>query len=440
MYQATTNSAPRGTVENLMMQESSGLTLIPNKLSKPENNTRIRLIPMSDGDGNIYSGLIPDGQVKTPLACLDDSFSYLEIARIWSYGKEVVWLSSILPNDEEGKPVQMMDKSPSRLVIGNYVYKMLSEIARTSKGYPVNLPQHWFDFHDRKVANNVPSSQLLVQAVAYEINGSPLAQPQAGVFCIPDGALPNFEINLLQKIDNNSPLVPGNLVNDAFSPEHGKLLVLQRVDDPTKKGLNNKPKVTYHLQFAQPVPMGADVLRTVYRPWNQVLRFMTINEQIKLLLEYFPPDVVDFGLRRTPYQKYLPDDVRGSSGNIQPETQKLTEIKNMPNYRPDGASLSPVSTAQPGTPVMPTYVPPQQQTQPVPVTQNQLSQVRQGSFPVPPAPAAPPPVTQPALVPLANMVTPGPSGQTPPPVNTEALDRFRRNFAQASAPAAVNHG
>lgn len=432
MYQAT-NVPPKGAVENLLLKPGCGLTLIPHKLSKAGNETRLRLIPQTDQAGNIYSGLLSDGPVNAPQACLDDSFSHMEVARLWLYNKELVFLSSIRPVDDEGKPVQLLQRSPANLVIRNFFYKMMAETIRTGKGYPTDLPESWWEFHQRGVATQIPTEHLLVQAIAYQINGDILQSPVAGVFCIPDQAKPGFLSSLLQRKDPNGSLAPQNLLNDAFTPQGGKLLVLQRMEDPVKKGLNNKPKVVYTLQFNTQAPLDPAIILSIYKPWEQVLHYMTINEQIKLLMEHFPADVVDFGLRRTPYAQYLPESVRGSSNRIQPEPMKIEELKKLPTYSGDGSIVVPAtygSTANAATPgqALPRYVPP------VAAVQQQQAPVRQ-AVPVPPAPVQ---VAQPVLTPIASMVPPADVGQAAASGSPEALARFRQNFANASKAQATH--
>ena len=467
MYQTpssamTSGENKQGQTENLLLREDSGMMIIPNKLRKTENTTAIRLIPMTDREGNIYSGLLADGQVSTPYSCLDDSFCTEEVARLWDFNHDVIWLSSILPTDDENKPVQLMNRSPSRLVIGNFVFKMAAERIRTGKGYPTTVPPHWFELDQRGLANNIPSSQLLVQAIVYQLDGVPLERPQAGIFMIPEQAKASFLNNILQKINPSGPLVPGNLVNDVFSPQTGKMLILQRIEDPTKKGPRGKARVTYNLQFGAPVPLSPDVIRSVYKPWSQLLRQMTVNQQIKLLLERFPVDVVDYGLRRSPYARYLPEtwdgkQVRNSSSAIQPETQKKEELEKMPNASALSAGLSPLGAPQqgwvaPAAPVSPApaqwqnpqWVPPtaqvqQQTTQPAQGQNMQQLPVYQApqrptGVPVMPAPAEPPPQA-PMLTPIAQMVNPA-AAQAAPPIDQEALNRFRANFqAQSVTPA-----
>jgi hypothetical protein len=65
------------------------------------------------------------------------------------------------------------------------------------------------------------------------------------------------------------------------------------------------------------VPLDLTWARSQRKSWDKILRLLTIEEQVDVLVTYFDVEAVDFALRGSPYEQLLPAEVRGSWDRLQ---------------------------------------------------------------------------------------------------------------------------
>jgi hypothetical protein len=68
----------------------------------------------------------------------------------------------------------------------------------------------------------------------------------------------------------------------------------------------------YSVNMEQSCPISADLARSMWKPWDQVLRFMTEEEQISTLCQHFDAAAIDYTFRTSPFYHLLPVEVKGA--------------------------------------------------------------------------------------------------------------------------------
>lgn len=156
-----------------------------------------------------------------------------------------------------------------------------------------------------------------------------------------------------------------------------------------------------------PFPLDPNLPRAEVAAWNELLRFLTEQEQLDLVVKHYPPELVDYVFGRSDLATKLPDGIRGTWDELQ---------RRMTN--PQGYSV-------PGsTPPQAPYTPPTAYTQlsaPAPqYSQPAVYSVPPAPYIQPVAPSVPlPPIPTSTSVPLPP-VPPSPiqSAPTPPEFKT----------------------
>ena len=67
----------------------------------------------------------------------------------------------------------------------------------------------------------------------------------------------------------------------------------------------------YEAKLGQSVPMDPRVVLPTWKPWSELLNYLTEKEQMNLLVGRFPPEALDFVFRGTVFYDYLGDNVKG---------------------------------------------------------------------------------------------------------------------------------
>lgn len=169
----------------------------------------------------------------------------------------------------------------------------------------------------------------------------------------------------------------------------------------------------YEASFGdQALPLDPGVVTSVWKPWDQLLRHLTEEEQMNLLANHFPGEALDFVFRGTNFYEYLSPNTKGKW------QQQLTKRQyHMPAPAPGQVPGQPYP---PGTQYPPGYGPGQTappaapapgQAAPAPAAQGP-GQAAPPGYPVAPAPAAPTPVAP--VVPAMPSGYPGAPAQATP--------------------------
>jgi hypothetical protein len=183
----------------------------------------------------------------------------------------------------------------------------------------------------------------------------------------------------------------------------------------------------YGLEFLQACPLPPGLVSKEWLPWEQLLTFLTEEEQLGLLVSHFPAEPLDYAFRDTQYADKLPAHVRGSYARMQATQVAPGYVPGMypPGYAPAPAAPAPapVYPAAPMPPPNPAaYVPHVPPYVPPPA-----AFAAPVAAPVPPPVAAPAPAYAPVQPPTAQIDF-GDSEEDAPPFRGGAS-------AEAAAPS-----
>lgn len=154
----------------------------------------------------------------------------------------------------------------------------------------------------------------LVQCVVVERKGGPIIDDKTKkrivaypcMFVLKPGARYDFE-NLLNMRNEDGSFVVGDFLGE------GRLFKIDQVPyNPATKAMPHYGITVCMNEDGTPktYPVSDEVMLS-WRPWADLLRFLTVEEQMKLLCRAFPPEILDYALGRTGFASYLPESVIG---------------------------------------------------------------------------------------------------------------------------------
>lgn len=156
-------------------------------------------------------------------------------------------------------------------------------------------------------------------------------------------------------------------IGDWCSPEGGRVMRVFQVP------ATQEMKPHYGIEMQEEMPLGPieHRAREVWKPWDQLLRYHTVEEQIGYLCRAFPIEAVDFTLGRSEYEGVLPTHVRGSWQRLQQQmvgawspgipNAAQQQMGGQPPMRMPGAGQSRQMPQQPQQPTPPISMSPQPQ-------------------------------------------------------------------------------
>jgi hypothetical protein len=166
------------------------------------------------------------------------------------------------------------------------------------------------------------------------------------VLCLPKSARRQIEETCNAQVpgysgspeDYNSRFVCGDFISCA----KGKLMTFI-----SNTGDNNtRPHYTLELSPVA-VPLTLELVQQEWKPWDKLLKILTEDEQIGVLISHFPPPVLDYAFKGTIWYNLLPPSIHGSFDAMQKAGQQPMQGFVQPGYLQP--ALLPV--AQPQYPV-----------------------------------------------------------------------------------------
>jgi hypothetical protein len=210
-------------------------------------------------------------------------------------------------------------KGKDRNYIGP-IEKFCYTLAKVIKDTPTSIPQEWVKWKALKGALPRVEAAGLLQGMLFENNGKEYKA---------DGRYkPLFPVLLtiaktareqLETLCNTE--VPGYVgapddygkrfsCGDFISCAGGKLLQFNLVPPSGIAFAHYNVAVTQ-----KQIPLKPELVAQNYLPWEKLLKFLTLEEQIQLLVQEFPPDAIDFVLGQSEWSNMLGSTVRGSWDN-----------------------------------------------------------------------------------------------------------------------------
>lgn len=102
----------------------------------------------------------------------------------------------------------------------------------------------------------------------------------------------------------------------AMAEPEGNKLFLNTYNDPTSQHAALRPSVQAPGQgwTPTPFPLGEDVIKQLWHPWEELLNYMTADEQLALCAEKFGADTVNYVIGTDPKfgSLQLPAEIRGA--------------------------------------------------------------------------------------------------------------------------------
>jgi hypothetical protein len=322
---------------NYILPVDGGHTWIPNYLIESATS-EIRMLPSFDAKGNIEAPLDPnfDPEDIRELA-LGQAFCLEVVGALWNRGR-IMFLDTP-SGDKEGRPCQER-RSPLALFCNRLGYKTYEQELLREAGRQTHVPKRWMVWRKERMLNS-PMELIFIQCMALRIQGQTVANMEGkpslagpSIFAFPKSAANAFLQNITSRVDASEDLsLTNNLFGDFYSPKKGRTLLFQKIVA--------KEKIDYQIMAREPYPIAEEECRRLWKPWNQIFRYLTIEEIIGILLNVFDEASIDYAFRDTGYADYIPEAIRGTSSEIPDACDKdeLQALKAMREEKPQQAPL-----------------------------------------------------------------------------------------------------
>jgi hypothetical protein len=343
---------------------------INNRLSGTDKFTSLRFLPSFDETGNELEFLVPNADPKNMASALSNAFYQVEMTTLYRRGENHHIVTTLAPTDKRGNPIPACFKTVAGMIIGRFNYNVMVAKQLVSKGYTTSVPKEWFSKYDSKLTcEQRPNIVTMAQAVASVIDGVSMQSANGaatfipGVFIFQKTALDSLLTMLTARRDMTKPISQANLNpnSDLFSCANGHIA---QYTMQLKKGENGKERPVYGLTSNEAAPIDPQMASQWVQPWEKLIVEPFIEDQIALLVEWLGGDVVDFGLANSPYEEYLPVNIRGMSQGLECTRLKWDEVKAIPPNPNrvvvnEDTPKAPVPVTVPAAPILPTQVTPQ---------------------------------------------------------------------------------
>lgn len=137
------------------------------------------------------------------------------------------------------------------------------------------------------------------------------------------------------------------IAHNWLDPEQGCELI---VTSALKEDREGNKSIGYDCKFGNPCPIPAKFVTEYFMPWEQVINFLTPEQQIEKLATVFPPEMIKYAFRTN--ETLLPGSVRSNKIISTPSIPQVTASQQVKEV----AQVSRPSTPQPQTTFRPTPV------------------------------------------------------------------------------------
>jgi hypothetical protein len=198
------------------------------------------------------------------------------------------------------------------------IERFITALTRTFKDAPNTVPPEWLKWTEKQGPLSKIESVGLLQGMLFENAGREHKNPQNGMYkplhpvmlVLPKSAREALETlaNTEVKGYTGSPddYASRYACGDFLSCANGKLVTFTYVPQMGTMMSHYTASIG-----AKAIPVALPTVKSEWTPWDNLLRFLTIEEQIALLVQYWPPDAVDFVFGHSEWADLLPGNVRG---------------------------------------------------------------------------------------------------------------------------------
>ena len=339
--------------------------------------------------------------------------------------------------------------------------KMVESIMALIKEHPRDVPEAWLGWveggKNRAAKVQKTKSHLFWQGMEIMRKGEMLTnkagqlQPQFPTLGMGAVSLQmSFEELGNTRIENYNGPMPENItaddpasraqkdqiyaqmfaLGDFCSIEHGRIISIFQAKASGKFTMNH-----YSLRLLQEFPLTsiAEQIKAMWRPWDQLLRYFTVEEHMQMLCRAFPPEAVDYVFGGSDLRDLMPANFKGTWNTLKAALSGAwAPGTGQGMVAPQGAPMGPTGAPMPGQqqfvpapqqvpqapaaqmPAAPAQQPPQipQAPQP-PAPQVPVQGMQVPQAPAPQVPQAPAPQTAPAQMPAQVPQAPAQAPQAP---------------------------
>lgn len=293
------------TIDRLVKKD---IPLIDHRLSAPDKNTLLRVLPAWDAElGEVLDPLDPEGYQKRPGKAVT-VFDRIKAVGVWAtlvdvasflHGDTYYQLAQLTtPEDTEG------NSSPRDGLMRSFMEGALK--LKNLRGAPLE----WKEVLTSTKTLRWPQRRLYVQCMAKIVDGIPMESEtgytEPSVMVLSKAATEAFLKQACERELPNEPLgLDNNKLGDFYSPDNGCLLEIYRSDSG---GEEEFP--TYNVRkSSRREPLPSDKIAKWFRPWDDILRPLTPEEQIAELCGILPDTLVAAAVRDSDWGAYVPEDV-----------------------------------------------------------------------------------------------------------------------------------
>jgi hypothetical protein len=198
--------------------------------------------------------------------------------------------------------------------------KFTFNLSKALKDTPRRFPEDWESWpkYRATMPKGGPSflklprvaQAMMVQGALITLGGLPVLndqkQPEPShpmVLCLSESGRQSMEA-ICNARDTNGSFV----ASDVCSTTKGRALIVTNI--PAVLG---KTVQRYEITLdPEPMPLDLSFVAAEYVPWEKLLYYMTAEQQVNTLLEHYPVEAVDIGLRETKFYGMLPNEIHGS--------------------------------------------------------------------------------------------------------------------------------
>lgn len=151
---------------------------------------------------------------------------------------------------------------------------------------------------------------LLMGSISLQIYFEQLANKRVEGMAVPPASLieaAKTDENVRRQLDQ--AFAAAFAIGDWCSLEGGRIM---RIFQAPPGDSFQRPHYAIQMGEVLPIQGIEAAVRSYWRPWDQLLRYHTAEEQVQLLCKAFPPEAVDFVFGRTDLEAALPKSVQGA--------------------------------------------------------------------------------------------------------------------------------
>lgn len=303
---------------------------ILSKALWPSRDQMLRIVPGYDPvSGEVFRQNINCNEYCTDASLqeyLSDTFILSTIVNGFGASKQT-FITDFAPGSPDYE--KWGGDTPIHWFIRNMFYSVNTKSKRKPKYQPIN---EWNIWCGKQGTITFDKAALLFQALMYKINGKEMqgdneqplvdeqgnALPLFGIVAIDNVA----SINLLMQalVEPTNPALPLDAVTNnkygGLAEMDGNMLFLNSVKDPESGRSMLRPSVQLPGKgwTPTPLPLSEENVKSLWQPWENVLHYMTAEEQLKLLAAEFGADTVNYLIGTDPKfaDLHIPDEIAGA--------------------------------------------------------------------------------------------------------------------------------